>query len=81
MLWSRLTNPVPLSRVFILSVFVIFSSCTKDPADIGNTLTPTQDKLLTRASDTFSVWIHSELNDTIITNKTEYSLVLSLIHI
>ncbi|MEI6575292.1 MAG: DUF4270 domain-containing protein [Bacteroidota bacterium] len=75
MLWSRLTNPVPLSRVFILSVFVIFSSCTKDPADIGNTLTPTQDKLLTRASDTFSVWIHSELNDTIITNKTEYSLV------
>ncbi len=74
MLWSRLTNPVSLIGLLFISVSIIISSCTKAIEDIGNTLTPTQDVLKTMASDTFSIWIHSEINDTIFTNKTEYSL-------
>jgi len=72
--WSRLIKPVSLPGLFFLSFILFLSACTKDPSDIGDTLTPDTDKLITQKTDTVTVWLYTELSDSIITNKTEYSL-------
>jgi hypothetical protein len=72
--WLRLIKRVSVPALFFLFFSIFIIACTKDPNDIGDTLTPDKDKLITVKTDTVTIWVFTELSDSIITNKTEYSL-------
>jgi hypothetical protein len=58
----------------ILILFLLFSSCKKDPDQIGLDVQPNSDRLNVAYSDTSSLLVYSVLDDSVITSK--YSIML-----